>query len=163
MRFKVQLGVLIVLLAGCGKTYNLDYLSNYEPGQDYTKYKTFNFYKVTGTAPHATSNELDARLRPAVELGLFEEGFTKAEQPDFWVKYHIDVKGRENLDPVITSVGLQDKEEFKSGALVLDFIDATTNQRYWRGVVIGDIAERTPKDRLETAVRRILENYPPED
>lgn len=163
MRFKVRLGVLVLFLAGCGSSYTLDFLSDYEPGQDYSKYKTFNFYKESGRGVHGNTNELDARLRPAVEAELVSAGMTKANKPDFWVTYWIDVKDRENLDPVNTYVSVVGKEEFKSGALVLDFIDATTNQRYWRGLVMGDIAERTPDDRLETAVRRILENYPPED
>ena len=81
--------------------------------------------------------------------------------------YWLDVKGQENLDPIKTYQGVdkdvRGTEAYKSGALVLDFVNAGTNQRYWRGAAIGDIAERTPKDRLEKAVLLILENYPPED
>lgn len=167
MRWKLQVSTLLVLLAGCGAGYSLDYLANYEPGQDYTKYKTYNFYQAPGRSPNASSAAIDARLRAAVEQGLAEEGLTKAEQPDFWVTSWIDVKGRESLDPVTSynagAKALKGEEGYQSGALVLDFIDAATNQRYWRGVAMGDIAERTPKDRLEKAVTLILENYPPED
>jgi hypothetical protein len=145
----------------------MDFLSDYEPGQDYSGYKTFSFYEKTGSGRYADNPQLDQRLRDAVQAGLMEEGFSMADKPDFWVTYWIDVTGREHGDPVTSYMGtdptLSGKEEFKRGALVLNFIDATSNQRYWRGVAMGDIAERVPKDRLEKAVETILDHYPPED
>jgi hypothetical protein len=155
-----------MVVAGCAG-YSMDFLANYEPGQDYSKYRTFNFYEKTGTGRYADNPEFDQRLRDAVRAGLTEAGYSMAEKPDFWVTYWIDVTGRERGDPVTsymsTDPKISGKQEFQRGALVLNFIDGQTNQRYWRGVAMGDLAERVPKDRLEKAVDTILENYPPAD
>ena len=163
MRLKWSVTWIMVLLAGCAR-YSVDFLARYEPGQDYTQYKTFNFYEGSGRGEAVVNRELDQRLRSSVEAGLVEFGYVKSDKPDFYVTYWIDVTGAENLDPYHRDPQeIPGNEKFQSGALVLDFVDASTNSRYWRGVAIGDIAERTPKDRLEKAIEKILENYPPED
>jgi hypothetical protein len=163
MRLKLLATLLLVLVTACAR-YSLDFVARYDPGQDYTKYKTFNFYEGTGRGAVATSQELDERLRTAVEATLVDYGYTKADKPDFYVTYWVSVTGAENLDPMHHDGNeIVGNEKFQSGALVLDFVDATTSSRYWRGAVMGDIAERTPKDRLEKAVEAILDNYPPKD
>jgi hypothetical protein len=163
MRLKLSVVLLCAFLVGCAR-YSLDYIGNYEPGQDYTRYKTFNFYDTSGRGEVAVNKELDQRLRQAVEAALIEAGYTQAASPDFYVNYYLDVTGSKNLDPYHRDPQqLPGNEKYRSGALVLDFIDASTNSRYWRGAALGDIAERTPKDRLEKAIDKILENYPPQD
>ena len=163
MRLKLLVVLMLALLTGCAG-YSLDFLDNYEPGQDYSKYKTYNFYAGSGRGEVATNKELDQRLRRSVEAGLSEAGYSKGDPPDFYVNYWIDVSGSKNLDPYYQDgKKLPGNEKFDSGALVLDFIDAASNNRYWRGAVMGDIAERTPDDRLEQAVSKILENYPPKN
>ena len=163
MRLRLSAILILALLAGCAR-YSLDFLSNYEPGQDYTKYKTFNFYEGSGRGEVVTNKALDERLRASVEAVLVDYEYTKADKPDFYVNYWIDVTGAKNLDPYYNDPQkIPGNEKYKSGALVLDFVDSTSGTRYWRGAAIGDIAERTPDDRLEKAVAKILDNYPPKD
>ena len=129
---------------------------------------------------------VDQAIRAAVDKGLEERGFTKAPQgkrPDFYVIYHVtseqktDVRhytdwGFGNIyrsgygyysgwpgNPVTYTV----LEQYKVGALVLDFVEVRRQQLVWRGVassVIGQKAESNAANAAE-AVRQLLLRFPP--
>lgn len=55
--------------------------------------------------------------------------------------------------------------EYEEGSLILDFVDAKSNEMIWRGVAKGDVNRvNTPEKSekiIDEAVHDILINYPP--
>ena len=54
---------------------------------------------------------------------------------------------------------------YRQGALVLDFIDTASNEVIWKGVATvylsKDLTPEKIDDRVNEAVEKILENFPP--
>ncbi len=58
-----------------------------------------------------------------------------------------------------------DVYQYKEATLILDFIDPASNELLWRGVYIDEIDESgiMKEDKINEAVKHILEKFPPEN
>ncbi|MEO8933253.1 MAG: DUF4136 domain-containing protein [Xanthomarina sp.] len=149
--------------------------SDYDKDANFSKYKTFAFYKPG--IDKVEINDLDKRrILRAIESELLAKGFTKSETPDLLVS--IFTKSREkvnvqqsgfypygygwgwspyyygNYNSVSTST---------EGVLYVDLIDANKKELIWQGVGTGYLSQNTSKkeERIKEFVGSILEKYPP--
>src|SRR5690554_2598018 len=149
--------------------------SDYDKEVDFSKYKTFAFYKPG--IDKAEINDLDKRrMLRAIESELLAKGFTKSESPDLLVS--IFTKSREkvniyqsgyypygygwgwspyyygNYNTVNTST---------EGVLYVDLIDASRKELVWQGVGTGYLSSSSNKkeERIKEFVTSIMEKYPP--
>lgn len=156
------------------------------PGVDLSSYQRFAFVEPLGTdrAGYASlvSQQLVFSTRRELELrGL--EFVEDTEQADLLVNFfgHLDeqIRTRQVADPfygpsfydfrygfynpwpaysISTEV-----QQFSEGTLVIDLIDARTQQMVWEGTARNEVTERTRREaasRLDAAVKRIFENFP---
>ncbi|MEE4638042.1 MAG: DUF4136 domain-containing protein [Wenzhouxiangella sp.] len=176
--------LLLALLSACATGPRV-YTST-APGVDLSSYQRFAFVEPLGTdrAGYASiiSQQLTFSTRRELELrGLaFVED---AEQADLLVNFlgHLDeqIRTRQVTDPfygpsfydfrygyynpwpaysISTEV-----QQYSEGTLVIDLIDAQTQQMVWEGTARNEVTERTRREaasRLDAAVKRIFEDFP---
>ena len=168
----LSLLVLLIVATSCS---SVKVASDFDKNVDFSKYKTFAFYK-TGI-DKAEINDLDKRrILRAIETEMLNKGFTKSETPDVLVS--IFTKSREkvniynngwgpygygwgwspwywnNYNTVTTST---------EGVLYIDLIDANRKELIWQGVGTGYLTENMEKkeERIKEFVTSIFEKYPP--
>lgn len=118
-----------------------------EQGVEFTQFRTYEWVPAEPSAtgdPRLDDNPFfHDRVRRAVEEGLTTKGLRKSisTRPDLWMRYRanmsqsFEVMGADRGDGTCRSG--HDCEarvvEYEAGTLVLDAVDARTNQLVWRG------------------------------
>ncbi len=166
------LGLVLTSLAGCQAVrVNQDYAV----GTDFSKYKTFAYFKQG--IDQADVSELDKkRILRALDTEMQRRGFTKSENPDVVVSFFTDAQ--ERVD-VFNNMGWgwggwgwggfgwgygNNVSTTTEGVLYIDFIDAKSKELIWQG--IGRAAlKSTPEAKIERTnemVQEILSQFPPQ-
>jgi hypothetical protein len=115
------------------------------------------------------------RIRRAVDLELSERGVREsASAPDFRIGWHAGPDGKLDVRAITDVYGYgwrvwygpdagTWRAEYAPGTLVLDFVDAGSNELAWRGVAQGRVkaASAAPTaEQVDAAVREILNEFP---
>ena len=169
--------VLFLLVAGGCATTRYDW--DFDPGIDFEAYQTFDWLAPPGTvvSDREAFPLLTLRLKRAFEHELRAIGYEKVdEDPDFLVAFHA-AAGRRLTRTYFTAwgfrypprrlprwrTGVVIMDDYEEGSLILDIIDADTEELVWRGVATGfPFGGGTPdRARAEEAARAILEGFPP--
>ena len=166
------LGLVLTTLAGCQAVrVNQDYAV----GTDFSKYKTFAYFKQG--IDQADVSELDKkRILRALDTEMQRKGFVKSENPDVVVSFFTDAQ--ERVD-VFNNMGWgwggwgwggfgwgygNNVSTTTEGVLYIDFIDAKSKELIWQG--IGRAAlKSTPEAKIERTnemVQEILMQFPPQ-
>ncbi len=166
------LSVVLTSLVGCQAVrVNQDYAI----GTDFSKYKTFAYFKQG--IDQADVSELDKkRILRALDAEMQRKGFVKSENPDIVVSFFTDAQ--ERVD-VYNNVGWgwggwgwggfgwgwgNNVTTTTEGVLYIDFIDAESKELIWQG--IGRAAlKSTPEAKVERTnemVQEILMQFPPQ-
>lgn len=109
--------------------------------------------------PRVDNPNLHALIRDTVDAQLRALGFTwkNPAAADFWVDYYVARR-----DP-----GALTSEQAPRGALVLRVIDPKTEQLIWQGTARAALDDSASPDarkkRINDAVQRIFEHFPPKD
>jgi len=180
---------LAAALAAAGCTH-LKIETDYDSGFDFEQLRTFAWLDppLTSTPeeppvvdlidPFARNSLLDKRVRRAVERELLARGYRKVqgETPDFAVQYHVILKDRLKIRSYPTgrfgyysypygyggSVGGVSSYNYQEGTLIVDVIDARTQQIAWRGWAVGPNRKGYYTDAtVDDAVKRVIERFPP--
>ena len=165
--------LISLMLASCG---SVRVASDYDSEADFSKYKTFAFYK-SGIDKVEISDIDKKRILKSIQSSLLNKGLTINENPD--VLINISTKSSENIyidntfySPYYTgwypNYGRGHRQVAYStseGALYIDVIDTKTKQLIWQGKGTGVLSssKKTNRDVLVSSfVTKILEVYPPE-
>ena len=147
-------------------------VSDYDSHTDFTKYKTFAFYKPG--IDKAKISDLDKkRIMREIEANLIAKGMTKSETPDMLVS--LFTKERERIDVYNNNYGHwgygygtwyggSSVSSTTEGTLFIDFIDAKKNELFWQGIGVGDLVLRSVEKkeaRIKEIVTKIISQYPP--
>ena len=174
----------LLLLAGCATGPSI--YTTTAPGADLTGYERFAFVDPLGTdrAGYASiiSQQLAFSTRRELELRGLEYA-ENAEQADLLVNFFGDlneqIRTRQVTDPLYgpsfynfrygyynpwpaytTSTEVQ---QYSEGTLVIDLIDAQSNQMVWEGPARNEVTERSRREaasRLDNAVKQIFSDFP---
>lgn len=172
--FKITIILVAFMLASCS---TVKVTTDYDTSTDFSKYKTFAFYKKG--IDKAEISDLDKRrILKAIESELLAKGFTKSENPDILV--NIFTKSRRKVDIYNNynywyygwypwyygpNFGVQ-VSEYTEGTLFVDLIDSSKKELAWQGIgsgglnTSGNIAKK--EERIKDFVSQIMEKYPPE-
>jgi hypothetical protein len=155
---------------------------------DYDREADFSAYATYDWMPPET-RRIDLRVRDpraheliqdAIQDELGAKSLRRAEgaDPDLLIGYHLALD--EGLDSQTLYQGSAADWQYRTygnpttrnqslmysvGTLVIDVFDAAKEELIWRGVVEGDVKQNPDpdqrKERIEKAVQKMLEDFPP--
>lgn len=164
--------ILLFLLASCS---SIKVTTDYDTKTDFTKYKTFAFYKK-GIDKVDISDLDKRRILKAVESELLALGFSKSETPDVLV--NIFTKSKEKINVYSDhhsyrgwypwyygpNFGLH-ISNYTEGTLFIDLIDANKKELAWQGIGSGGLITSgnvtKKEERIKEFVAEIMSKYPP--
>lgn len=167
----------ILLFSACS---SIKVTSDYDTQVNFSKYKTFAFYK-TGIDKAEISDLDKKRILRAIESELVAKGFTKSENPDMLVSIFTKSRERVNVsqnnfgwgwgwgwNPWWWGNGMNNVSvnQFTEGTLFVDFIDKEKKELIWQGVGTGALKmdDRAKKEkRIQEFVKEIIARFPPEN
>jgi hypothetical protein len=161
------------LVASCGTSSQV--FSDYDKSAYMTEYKTFGW--STPLSIEARNNPLyynelnNKRINNAVAVQLESRNYKYSEDPDILMHYHIIIEDKTVMrtDPYGYYYGPYwmrsevSVYEYQEGTLIIDLMDAHTNNLVWRGWITNFLKNRDPEkmeESINTAVRMIFAQYP---
>ncbi|MGV8946636.1 MAG: DUF4136 domain-containing protein [Lutibacter sp.] len=163
--------LLLFLVASCS---SIKVSADYDTKTDFSKYKTFAFYKK-GIDKVEISDLDKRRILTAVESEMLAMGFTKSDEPDLLV--NIFTKTVQKVDIYENNYyygwypwyygpnfGTQ-VSKYTEGTLFIDLIDANKKELAWQGIGSGALNTTGNVDKKEEKikefVKEIMTQYPP--
>ena len=166
---KLAIGILTVAALGCS---TLQVNTDYSPGTDFSKYKSFSLQK--GEAGKYQI-EVD-RLMKAIESAISARGLKGVpEGGDLSVVVHVTLGKDTQLNTTgyggyggyRWGGGMQTTtvQEIPTGTLVVDLVDAATKTAVWRGTAKDQLSTTaTPEEKtkyVNDVATQLFANYPP--
>jgi hypothetical protein len=170
----------VILATGCAR---VSVHTVVDPSADFRAYTTFKFLPNGGPQEQPERGRRHLRfvedplyhadLQLAIRADLEAKGFRALRgesEPDLLIDYQTVVRNRADLLPPLYGVGWRGRvfvaapgmvRWYKEGTLVVDVIDARTNETVWRGVGVGAMRDMAPGEGIEAAVKEILKDFPP--
>jgi hypothetical protein len=178
-RVCAALFALAVISAGCsGMTISTDF----DPSKT-EEMKAYGTYAwLTGPAGDSRTAGafIDKRVKYVADQVFAEKGFALTEKTgaDFLVGWHASLDRKLSYNTVNTYYGYgwgywggygtsrSYVTEYKEGTLLLDIVDAATNELVWRGIAQAEVYPQADADyrnrQIESAVRKMLSQFPPQ-
>lgn len=169
---KIVRALVAALALGLAACSTLELNTDYTPGTDFGKYRTFEFRKAAEpknpvaarSVTYAVGQALEAKGMREVEQGgdvLIYGHFVRDEKMQFDTYGYTTVGWYGwGYSPVVTTARV-----IPVGTLVLDLVDASTKKLVWRGVVKDEIdTELYPEEREKKAIavaKQLFAGYPP--
>jgi len=168
---------VLALLVGCA---GIQVSSDWDPEFDFSRARSFTWL----AGPHgesadlrATNELIDGRIREAIDAELMRRGYQKVEgSPDLLVGYHLAFEKKMSVTSVNSYYGYDPYwgpaghwetriREYDVGTLVIDVVEAGSNELVWRGWGKGRVRENSSPAQsiadIRAAVSKILERFPP--
>jgi len=172
-RLKTEVAGIALMILACGLITAQDIKTNYIPGTDFSKYKTYKWVRIPGT--EQPNQILDQQIKMAVDTSLGTKGLTKTDDDnaDLYVAYQVSIAQQEQWNTYGTGGGWRfgggmttvTSTTIQIGTLGLDFYDPSPKQLLWRGQASKTLnPSNDPKKnqkRLNKAVAKLLKNFPP--
>ncbi|NCT08573.1 MAG: DUF4136 domain-containing protein [Flavobacteriia bacterium] len=176
MKNNIILLLGVIVLSACS---SIKVTTDYDNQVDFSKFKTFAFYKPE--IDKSDISDLDKRrILRALESELVAQGFTKSDSPSMLVSFF--TKSRERVDvnqnnigwgwgwgwnPWMMNGGMNNVNvsQFTEGTLFVDFIDKEKKELIWQGIGTGALRNenRDKKEiRIKEFVKEIVSRFPPE-
>jgi hypothetical protein len=183
MRFcKLALAPALLLL-GCSP-FSIKY--DFDPRASFQTYKTYDWHTAGAKDPGRTEGRpnpiMDRRVRRILEQELAARGFQHRDgDPDFLLGYYPVYRDRfvqtyTAMGPAWgygwgrpwgygAGAGFMEIQAFREGSIVLEVLDAKTNQMVWQGVAEGALSglgdPQDAEEQVTQAVRKLLAKFPP--
>jgi hypothetical protein len=162
----------LVLLV-CGFMAAQDVKTNYMPGSDFSKYKTYKWVDIVGA--EQPDQILQQQIKQAVDSQLASKGLTKTDddKADLNVGYQVSITQQRQWNANSMGggprwgggMGTATSSTIQIGTLGLDFYDSAAKQLVWRGQATKTLnPSKDPnknQERLNKAVAKLLKDFPP--
>ena len=165
-----------IVVVGCT---HVTATADFDPEASFTDYEVYQWMRRppqenTGVES-VYRRRVQNRIRANTDSILAVKGYREvATDPDFWVVYLVGAEGKLDIQssPMYGSYGMVwggevGTTEYTEGTVIIDVVDAQSNQLVWRGRAIAKIYEEQLRpDEVDAlvleAVRQILERFPPD-
>ena len=161
---------LILFLTSCA---SVNVSSDYDSKTDFTKYKTFAFYKK-GIDKSKISDIDKKRILRAIETELLAKGMTKSQNPDVLVSIfaksqkHVNIYNNNNYwyPHYYGRYNWHNNySKYVEGTLLIDLIDSSGKSLIWQGVGKGVLSTSKKVEKKEARINEfvaeIMKVYPP--
>jgi len=170
--------VLLVALAGCASTPTVH--TDYDPGAQFTNYRTYTWLKK----PEGRSPLVEQRVVAAIDAKLAAQGWrlTTGTDADVGIVANVATQQQQTLDtfysgPAWGGYGwgrwgggyggmgsaTTTVRNYEVGTLVVDMFDMKTKQAIWRGTASGTVPD-SPEDvnaKAQAGVDKMFAAFPP--
>ena len=166
MRVVSLLGLVLGLLVGSAAAQSVQ--SDFDRTFQFSNLKTFSFavQRRGATDPLSTDSLNDGRIRTGLESQLIANGFhMETEKADFVIAYY--VKSKTKLS--VRDYGYGPPRWFggrdlrvnqdTEGTLMVDFIDARTNQVIWRGRAVGTLDLKGVDKKISKSTEKLVKQF----
>ncbi|MGD8567881.1 MAG: DUF4136 domain-containing protein [Gammaproteobacteria bacterium] len=160
--------------------------TDYDHAIDFTRYQQYQW--IPNEQPDLVEKNidkdlLDETITKTVTTELTNKGYSRvSEHPDFLVSYYLVVNTKTDVyyvneyyagigfNPQPSRTTAQDYRKirdvtYSQGILIIDVLDAKTNERVWRGYAQSRLEYFAQPDktvqRATTAIQKILSRFPP--
>ena len=178
--------VTAVFLMGCGGGLQVD--TDYDPQADFASMETYAWAQRTPAGdddPRVYNAIVARRLKAGVDNALQAKGFREvSSSPDVYVAWHGAINGKMSYETISNNYGYgwgrygsggwsmgatsyrTHVREWDEGTLLIDFVDARTEELVYRTVGQARLSEvqRTPQESqqaINEAVLKMLADFPP--
>ena len=159
------LGMLLGLLVVSAAAQTVQ--SDFDRTFRFSNLKTFSFpvQRRATTDPLANDTLNDGRIRTGLETQLRANGFrTETGSPDFVIAYYVTSKNRLNvqdysLGPRVWGNRDIRVNQYSEGTLMVDFIDAKTNQVIWRGRATGALELKDLDKKITKSTEKLVKQF----
>jgi Domain of unknown function (DUF4136) len=162
---------LVLLVVGLLSAQDIK--TNYVPGSDFSKFKTYKWVTIQGV--EHPDQIVDQQIKQAVDTALTAKGLTKTDddKADMYVGYQVSITQQQQWNAYGTGgawrfgggMATATSTTIQIGTLGLDFYDPSPKQLIWRGEATKTLnPSKNPQknqDRLNKAVAKLLKNFPP--
>jgi hypothetical protein len=168
---RVTLATVFMLFVGAG-IWAQDTRSNYMPGTDFSKYKTYKWVSIEGGSH--PNQIVDGEIKQSVDSQLVSKGLTKTDSnnADLFVGYQVSVDQEKQWNAYGMGGGFRfggmataQSMTINVGTLVLDMYDRTAKQLVWSGSATKTLdpskSQEENQKNLDKAMQKLLKNYPP--
>jgi len=160
--------ITFLILSSCA---TVSVKTDYDSHTDFSKFKTFAFYKK-GIDKAKISDIDKRRILRAIETELKAKGMTVSQNPDILVSIfakstkEINVYNNNFYYPsYYNSYYRNNYSTYTQGTLLIDLIDANNKQLLWQGVGKGSLNTsgnvEKKEARINEFVNEIMIKYPP--
>lgn len=167
------LWLLLLPVTGC--TPALVVHQNFNPTANFGQYRTYRWHSanISGLDQQIGNRELVERsVKIAVESELVKRGMgPDTASPDLLIAYYVSVGAdQEGVTTNPSSLnygfsgipGFRDDNNYREGTLIIDLIEAGTNELVWRGWAEAEVdADNLTESKIIRVVVNILSQYPP--
>jgi Domain of unknown function (DUF4136) len=165
-------------LIACSVIYGQSVITNYLPGTDFSKYRT---YKWVTIGPNGAPDQiLDTQIRQSIDSQLAAKGLTKVDtdKVDLLVRYQVAVSKEKEWNATgmgdvfrwpgmstATGSATATSTTIDVGTLVLDIYDPAAKQLVWTGHATKTInPSKDPQKNqrnIDKAMQKLLKDFPP--
>jgi hypothetical protein len=169
VRIALQMGLVVLV---CGFVAAQDIKTNYVPGTDFSKYKTYKWVNIEGA--QKPDQIVDQQITQAINAQLASKSLTKTDddKADLFVGYQVSIAQQTEWKAYGTGgrrwgggMGTATSSTIQIGTLGLDFYDSGAEKLLWRGTATKTLnPSKDPQknqDRLNKAVAKLLKDFPP--
>ncbi|MGH9747621.1 MAG: DUF4136 domain-containing protein [Candidatus Acidiferrales bacterium] len=162
----------IVFAVATAPAHAQDVRTNYLPGTDFSKFKTYRWGAIEGGGhPNQIT---DAEIKSAVDAQMAAKGFTKtdSESADLVLAYQTAVDHEKQWNSFGTGRGLRwggmataTSTPIAVGTIALDMYDPTARTLVWQGQATKTIDSSANQEKqqknINNAMKKLLKNFPP--
>lgn len=163
---------LAAVLVTCMVVAAQDVRTNYMPGTNFAKYKTYKWVSIEGGGH--PNQIVDAQIKQSIDSQLAAKGLTKTddEKADLYVAYQISVDKEKQWNAYgmgggvrFGGMGTATSSTINVGTLVLDMYDPAQKQLVWTGNATKTIdpskSQEKNQKNLDKAMQKLLKTFPP--
>ena len=178
---------LLLVLVACSVTYAQDVRTNYLPGTDWSKYRTYawvdEIHGVPGVGGHP-DQILDTQVKQAIDSQMAGKGFTKLAdggKPDLLIGYQLMIDREKQINGFSDSWGgwgggwgpwgggfatfSADTSTNYVGTFVVGMYDPASKKLVWIGgaqhAIEPSKKPEKSQERLNKGAQKLLKDFPP--
>jgi hypothetical protein len=162
-----------VLAISAGVALAQDVSTNYVPGTDFSKYKTYKWVEIKGA--ERPDQIIDGQITQAIDKALAGKGFTKAtgETADLFIGYQVAINQEHQWNAYSMGgpwrygggMSTATSSTINIGTVALDMYDVAAKALVWKGQASKTLdPEKDPVKRqqnIDKAMAKLLKDFPP--
>ena len=175
---------LLALVATSGCSSGAKIRSDYDPGADFSQYKTYNFFTDAGPEETSYQSFFSQYMVEAISIEMDKRGYVKSDDPDLLVNFNAILQEKTKVTTTPSPSyggyygyrgGFYDPwggygygtethvSQYTEGTFNIDLVDARRKKLVWEAVGQGRVSQKDLEeldDRVYEGVPRFFEKYP---